>query len=30
MTEDSDIDILVDFPKGVTYLDIGGIYMDLI
>ena len=30
MREDSDIDILVDFPRGVTYLDIGGIYMDLI
>ncbi len=29
MNEDSDIDILVDFPEGVTYLDIGGIYMDL-
>ncbi len=30
MKEDSDIDILVDFPLGVTYLDIGGLYVDLI
>ncbi|AFL80908.1 putative nucleotidyltransferase [Aequorivita sublithincola DSM 14238] len=29
MNDDSDIDILVDFPRGVTYLDMGGIYMDL-
>lgn len=29
MNDDSDIDILVDFPRGVTYLDIGGMYMDL-
>lgn len=29
MTDESDIDILVDFPKGITYLDIGGLYMDL-
>ncbi|HET8803918.1 MAG TPA: nucleotidyltransferase family protein [Aequorivita sp.] len=30
MNDESDIDILVDFPKGITYFDIGGIYMDLI
>lgn len=30
MNADSDIDILVDFPRGVTYFDIGGIYMDLL
>jgi predicted nucleotidyltransferase len=30
MNRESDIDILVDFPKGVTYFDIGGVYMDLV
>jgi len=30
MNDESDIDILVDFPKGITYFDIGGIYMDLV
>lgn len=30
MNDGSDIDILVDFPNGITYLDIGGMYMDLV
>ena len=30
MNDESDIDIMVDFPRGVTYFDIGGMYMDLI
>ena len=30
MNDESDIDIFVDFPKGITYFDIGGIYMDLV
>ena len=30
MTEDSDIDILVDLNPEVSLLDIGGLYMDLL
>lgn len=30
MNEESDIDIMVDFPRGITYFDIGGMYMDLV